>query len=168
MAKNRPVKRARVGEAHRDSILFGDDFGIVHAWEGQLFRVGNDFLTAPAERVPQHEADRAFDSATAWLPIDDPLYALDPDGKWYDEAVAGDVMDQVDGDGQDHAPAATKKKKYTQSRVSVCLPLFMCIRGLISTEKAPRRLEGCSPPNLPGGGDSMGQTSRFSRGQAMS
>lgn len=121
MAKNRPSKRARVGEAHRDSIPFGDDFSVVHAREGQLFRVGNNFLTAPAERVPHHEADSAFNSASAWLPIDDPKYALDPDSGWYDEAVVGGVMDQNDVGDQENAPSAAKKKKRVRSRVSVCL-----------------------------------------------
>ena len=136
-AKNRPVKQARVGEAHRDLIPFRDDFSIVHAQEGQLLRVGNNFLTAPAECVPQHEADSAFDSASDWLPIDNPQFALDPDGTWYDEAVTGDVMDQDSGYERENAPSTTKKKKYIQSRVSVCLALFHVGIGSDLTQRRP-------------------------------
>ena len=118
-AKNRPVKQARVGEAHRDLIPFADNFAIVHAWEGQLFHVGNSFLTAPAERVPQHEADSAFDSASDWLPIDDPQFALDPDSAWYDEAVTGDVMDQDGGDERENAPSPAKKKVHSKSGIGM-------------------------------------------------
>ena len=135
--KKRPLKRARVGEAHHDSIPFRDDFTIVHAREGQLLRIGNNFLTAPAERAPQHEADSAFDSASDWLPIDDPQFALDPDGAWYDEAVTGDVMDQDSGDERENAPSAAKKKKYIRSRVSVCLALFRVDIGSDLTQRRP-------------------------------
>ena len=123
-AKNRPVKWARVGEAHCDSIPFRDDLTIVHAREGQLFHVGNSFLTAPTEHEPQHEANSAFDSASDWLPIDNLQFALDPDGAWYDEAVIGDVMDQDggdqdDGDERENAPSGAKKKVHLKSGISM-------------------------------------------------
>lgn len=44
---------------------------------------------------------------------DDPEYALDADGMWYDEAVEGDVM-------QDSAPLDALNSKKSRSRVSVC------------------------------------------------
>jgi len=119
MAQRRSSKRARVGGVIRDSIPFLDDYSTVHAREGRLLRVGNEFLTAPAERVPQRESDHTWSNAASWLPIDDPQYALDPDGDWYDEAVGGDVIAQDSVGGQDFPTAA--KKKRVRSKVSVSL-----------------------------------------------
>lgn len=48
----------------------------------------------------------------SWLPLDDPKFALDPDGAWYDEVVEGDVM------AKENAPSASKKK-WAKSKVSV-------------------------------------------------
>ena len=118
MAQRRPSKRARVGGVVRDSIPLLDDYSTVHAREGRLVRVGNEFHTAPAERVPQRESDHTWSNAASWLPHDDPQYALDPDGDWYDEAVGGDVITQDDVGGQDLPPTAAKKKR-VRSKVSV-------------------------------------------------
>ena len=64
--------------------------------------------------------------AASWLPVDDPHFALDPSGEWYDEAVEGDVI-------QDHisvdAPT-TQPKKRVQSKVSVSLDFFTVILHL--------------------------------------
>jgi hypothetical protein len=119
MAQHRPSKRARVGGAYHDSIPFVNDFSLVHAREGRLLRVSNDVRTAPAERSPQHEAADAWNDALTWLPMDDPDYALDPDGDWYDEALGGDVM------SQNEATPVTiaQKKKRVRSTVSVRLDL---------------------------------------------
>jgi len=122
MAHNRPSKRQRVGGAYHDPVPFVDDFSIVHAREGKLRRIGNELLTAPAERSPQHEVDRTWNSASSWLPDDDPHFALDPDGDWYDEVVNGEVMGN-------HIPAdaqvfTMQPKKALRSIVSVGLHPF--------------------------------------------
>jgi len=111
MAQKRPSKWARVGGSFRDPIPFADDFSIVHACEGRLIRVGNERIAVPMEHEPQHEADRAWNSAPNWLPVDDPQYALDPDGEWYDKVVDCDIMAQDDdlGFAEDSPPAAKKK-----------------------------------------------------------
>lgn len=137
MAKNRPSKRVHVGEAHHDSIPFGDDFSVVHAQEGQLFCIGNNFLTAPAEHVPHHEADSAFNSASAWLPIDDPKYALDPDSGWYDEAVVGGMMDQNDIGDQENAPSVAKKRSVSGVEYRYVWSTWMLILGLIFKSEGP-------------------------------
>jgi hypothetical protein len=121
MAQNRPSKRQRVGGAYHDPVPFADDFSLIHAREGKLIRVGNELLTAPAERSPQHD-DHTWNSASSWLPADDPQFALDPDGEWYDEAVDGGVM--KDGFPLDGPASTTQPKKRVQSKVSVGLHLF--------------------------------------------
>jgi hypothetical protein len=134
MAQGRPSKQTRVGGAYHDSIPFQDDFSIVHAREGRLLHVSNDLQTAPAERS-QHEADHVWNSASSWLPIDDPDYALEPDGEWYDEVLGADIMNPAIPD-----PTAQKKKRI-QSNVSVrrpfrpCFlaPAFFCRKGLTSS-----------------------------------
>ena len=123
MAQNRPPKRQRVGGAYHDPVPFLDDFSLVHAREGKLIRIGNELLTAPAERSPQHEADNhTWNSASSWLPVDDPQFALDPDGEWYDEAVYGGVME--DNSPSDGLPTATQPKRRPRSKVSVRLHSF--------------------------------------------
>ena len=118
MAQNRPSKRARVGGSFRDAIPFADDFSIVHAREGKLVRVGNERLAVPMEHEPHHETDRAWNSAPTWLPADDPQYALDPDGEWYDEVVGCDIMAQDDDTGfaEDSIPSSKKKKRFRSKK----------------------------------------------------
>jgi len=119
MAQHRPSKGACVRGAYHNSIPFVNDFSLVHAREGRLLHVSNDVHTAPAERSPQHEAANAWNAASTWLPVDDPDYALDPDGGWYDEALGGDVM------SPNKATSVTiaQKKKQVRSTVSVRLDL---------------------------------------------
>ena len=89
----RVSKRARVGGSYRDSIPFHNDFSVIHAREGRLARVNNNLRTVPTERSPHHETDQAWSSASNWLLVDDPEYALDPDREWYDETLEAGVMD---------------------------------------------------------------------------
>ena len=122
MAHSRPSKRQRVGGAYHDPVPFVDDFSMLHAREGKLVHVGRELLTAPAERSPQHEADRTWDTASSWLPVDDPQFALDPDGEWYDEVMNGEVMDDpVPTDGP---TSSTQPKKRVRSKLSVGLALI--------------------------------------------
>ena len=118
MAHSRPAKRQRVGvgRAHHDPVPFTDDFSTVHAREARVVRIGRELLSVPTERLIQHEVDKTWHSAPSWLPIDDPQYALDPDGEWYDEVLEGGVMDSFD----DHSMAtAAKGKKPIRSGVLV-------------------------------------------------
>jgi hypothetical protein len=117
MAHPRPRrgKRVREGEggAYHDPIPLGDDFSLVHAREGKLRRIGNHTLTAQPTRAVQQN-DIRWEAATSWHVQDDPEFALDADGAWYDEVVEGDVM-------QDAASPMPSKAKKSRSRVSVCL-----------------------------------------------
>jgi hypothetical protein len=138
--QNRPAKRQRVGlggahiglggahagvgGAHRDPVPFADDFTTVHAREARVVRVGNESLSVPTERLTLREADEAWNSAPSWLPIDDPQYALDPDGNWYDEVVEGNVMENFGVHPTDSQPTAAKGKKRVRSGVSVRLSLL--------------------------------------------
>ena len=122
MAQGRPSKRARVRGSYCDSILFQDDFSVVHAREGRLRRVSNNVRTVPTERLPQHDIDHAWNSESNWLPIDDPEYALEPDGEWYDDALEADVMDppiRVEA-----LSSTAQKKKRIRSNLLVCLCPF--------------------------------------------
>ena len=121
MAQNRPSKRQRVGGAYHDPVPFADDFSLIHAREGKLICVGNELLTATTEHSPQQD-DHMWNSASSWLPADDPQFALDPDGEWYDEAVDGSVM--KDGFPLDAPASTTQPKKQVQSKVSVGPHLF--------------------------------------------
>jgi hypothetical protein len=121
MAHSRPPKRQRVGGAYHDPVPFVDDFSLFHSREGRLLRAGNEVFTASDERAPQ-DADRTWNAASSWLPIDDPQFALDPDGEWYDEAMDGEVT-------EDHIPAdepasSSLPKKRVRSKLSVSLLLF--------------------------------------------
>jgi hypothetical protein len=120
MASNRPAKRQRFGGAYHDTIPFADDLSTIHAREGRLCRVGNGLLTASVERGAQHEVNQtAWNSASTWLPADDPQFALDPDSEWYDEVVDGGVME-----GRipiDEPTLPTLPKARVRSKVSVRL-----------------------------------------------
>jgi hypothetical protein len=61
----------------------------------------------------------------SWLPADDPQYALDPDGEWYDEELDGNIMEDLNVHPED-TPATAKGKKQVRSGVSVrsCLLCF--------------------------------------------
>ena len=121
MAQNRPPKRQRVGGAYHDPVPFVDDLSLIHAREGKLIRIGNELLTAPAERSPQHD-DHTWNSASSWLPADDPQFALDPNGEWYDEVVDSGVME--DSFPLNGLAGTTQPKKRVRSKVSVSLRSF--------------------------------------------
>jgi hypothetical protein len=126
MAQNRPPKRQRVGGAYHDPVPFTDNFSLIHAREGKLLRVGNELLTAPAERS-QHD-DQTWNSASSWLPADDPQFALDPDGEWYDEVVDAGVME--DNFPLNGPASTTQRKKRVRSKVSVGLRSFRANIGI--------------------------------------
>ena len=115
-----------VGGAYHDPIPFTDDFSLIHAWEGKLLHIRNELLTAPAERS-QHN-NQTWDSASSWLPADDPQFALDPDGGWYDEVVDSGVMED---NFPLYGPASTtQQKKWVRSKVSVGLRSFQANIGI--------------------------------------
>lgn len=114
MAFSRQLKRGR-DTAYHDPISLGDDFSLVYEREGKLRRTGlqKHTLTAQAERTVQQN-DVRWENATSWIVQDDPEFALDTDGLWYDEVVESDVM-------QDFVPShASPATKTSRSRVSVC------------------------------------------------
>ncbi|KAF8202527.1 hypothetical protein BJ912DRAFT_842756 [Pholiota molesta] len=128
------LKRERGGGAYHDPIPFDDDFSLVYEREGKIrrTRLEKHTLTAQPERTVQQH-DIRWESATSWSVPDDPEFALDADGAWYDEVVAGDVM-------QDFAPPdITSESKKSRSKVSVSqyyLPASLAlnlVRNVIST-----------------------------------
>ena len=124
MAQNRPSKQVRVGGSFCDAIPFADNFSIVHARKGKLVHVGNECLAVPMEHEPHHETDHAWNSALTWLPADDPQYALDPDGEWYDEVIGCDIMAQDDDTGfvEDSIPSSKKKKPFLEQKMGKIYP----------------------------------------------
>jgi len=163
MAQKRPAKRQHigVGGAHHDPVPFADNFTTVHAREGKLARVGKDSLSVPTARLAQREDDETWNSAPSWLPTDDPQFALDPDGEWYDEVLDGNIMEDLNVHPED-TPATAKGKKRVRSGVSVW-PYFSCfgIESDFFTAPASCILEECPPPNVLGGDDPLGWAGGF-------
>ena len=75
------------------------------------------------EHEPHHETNCTWNSAPTWLPADDPQYALDPNGKWYDEVVGCDIMAQDDDTrfAEDLIPSL-KKKKFLEQKIGKIYP----------------------------------------------
>ncbi|KAF9551575.1 hypothetical protein CPC08DRAFT_738301 [Agrocybe pediades] len=112
---SRPRKRPRQNESsYKHSVPFSTDYRAIHAREGELTTVGNARITAQADWTV---VNPSWETATAWEPIDDPNYSLDPSTEYYDAAVDGEVFQVID----DEQSTAKPKKKYKQSRVSVPL-----------------------------------------------
>lgn len=69
-------------------------------------------MTATLKRDSEHAAG-AWEDVESWVTPDDPNFALDPNGTWYEEAVEAEVMNE--------SPVPVPKKRvYKRSRVSVC------------------------------------------------
>ena len=103
--------RLSAGTSYHDQVDVLDEYHAVHGREGHLRRVGNNFLMAPAAREVQLTSD-SWDTASTWAPEDNPEYALDPDGDWYDEVIEGPIM-------RDDPPPSLVKKKKKKSHISV-------------------------------------------------
>lgn len=113
MALGRQLKRGR-GSTYHDPIPLDSDFSAVYAREGKLRRTGLEKYTLSTQlnRIVQQD-DAQWEQATTWHVEDDPEFALDADGAWYDEVVEGNVM-------QDFShPEASSKSSKSHSRVSV-------------------------------------------------
>lgn len=127
---SRSSKRTRLnnGGAYRDSVPMETDFDDIQSREGRLRRVGgnHNVFTAPLARTTHQELSD-WTNTTAWAPMDDPDFALDPnDGAWYDEVVERDAMQANGPDAQ------VQRKKYHRSKVSVCFLFIYHISILTS------------------------------------
>jgi len=102
-------RQAAEGGARHDFVPFAsDDLRNVCAHEGRLTRLGAN-LAVPAERLTQ-KSEEQWQTATSWITLDDPEFALDPDDAWCDEAVEGDVMVEAV-----HTTSTSKKKSKSKS-----------------------------------------------------
>ena len=113
MADERPSKRQRAvldTGAYHNTVPFGDEYNVIHSREIFQRQVGSTTHTAHAERSAQ--PDTSWDSTMSWAPFDDPNYALDADGTWYNDVLEANIMDDI---SPQEAPLPQKKK----SRVSV-------------------------------------------------
>jgi len=105
----RPHKRPRPSHSsYHDAVPLDHDYEMVYARENPT-----TLRSQPAERVPQLATD-AWAGMSTWAPPDDSMFALDPDGSWYDVAVESHVMEDI-------TPQASRKKKKPRSMVSVSL-----------------------------------------------
>jgi hypothetical protein len=116
---SRPTKKLRFSQSssYHDFIpSVHEEYHDVHMREGRLLNVGGATIPALVSRVVQR-SDDVWKSTESWKPVDDPEFALDPDGAWYDETVEQPVMQEgcpsVDGSGQ--------RGKKLKSKVSVSL-----------------------------------------------
>lgn len=107
---NKRLRTLAEGGSYHNFVPLGtDDLLDVHSREGRLLKVGKGF-TAPPLRTVQ-KSDEQWGAATTWAPLDDPLFALDSDEAWYDEALDAPVMEDVD-------PPVTHQRR-AKSKVSV-------------------------------------------------
>jgi len=130
---NRPHKRPRPSHqsSYHDSVPLDHDYSIIYAREER-----STLHSQPVERAPQPATD-SWDSMSTWLPPDDSMFALDPDGGWYDVAVESHVMEEI-------TPATLKAKK-ARSLVSVSLLLSSVFLGphLTTLNRNAHMLHGC-------------------------
>ena len=113
----RRLKREHAGGAYHDPIPIDDSFSNIYSRTGKLRRTGIAAnVTASSERTTQ-QTNVQWNSTTTWSIQDDPEFALDADGSWYDEVVEGSVM-------HDFVASAIKPKK-TRSKVSVRILPFI-------------------------------------------
>ena len=95
-----------------DSKVYGNtisfnEYNTVFEREGSLQRVGTSILPTSSTRT----ATDTWSSTTSWTPLDNPHYALDPNGGLYKMVMEVDVMDD--------SVIAEKKQKGKKSLVSV-------------------------------------------------
>lgn len=91
---DRPAKKPRTSrpEVYRDAVPVFQDFDTVLSTEASVSRRGNLIqATRPPARTTEPVLG-VWETVVNWEPVDDPEYALDPDGEWYDEALEADVM----------------------------------------------------------------------------
>lgn len=102
--------------SYHDPISLGNAYSTIHTCEGSMTqRAGNDIHTSLPNRSTQQLAS-SWLQTVSWAPIDDPTFALDPDGRIYEDIVEGDVMDEELAQVPAVEGVRTKKKR---SRVSV-------------------------------------------------
>jgi hypothetical protein len=113
-----PSKRHRAtveGGSYQQLLPFGDDpFLDVYAREDRSSKVGRNF-TAPPTRT-SHKSDEYWRATTSWAPLDDPNFALDPHGAWYNESVDAPIMQDADP-----AVETVEQKNKLRSKVAVSL-----------------------------------------------
>jgi hypothetical protein len=69
---------------------------------------------APTPRFEKLTSD-LWQDASSWVPEDDPEYALDPDGGWYDEVVDMPIMQDEPRIGSEMPGKKRKKSKVSVS-----------------------------------------------------
>ena len=145
MADNRPSKLQRAAPdagAYHDTVPFGDEYTVIHSRKFFQRQVGSTTHSAHAERSAQ--PDTSWDSTASWAPFDDPNYALDANGMWYNNTLEADIMDNISAQ---QAPLPQKKKK---SRVPVSSQIYPRLIPKLKPipETATHCLEGTSSAKL--------------------
>ena len=144
----RPSKRARTKAqtTYRDAIPLSNEYDIVYAREETT-----SLRSEPAPHVPQTDTD-SWATTISWSPPDDPSFALDPDGGWYDEAVESNVMDDVP------SKVSTKTGK-TRSTVSVSNNRILRDGTILTDPKPeetpPRHLDERTSADISGRNDAL-------------
>lgn len=118
----RPTKKLRFSQAssYHDFVpSVHKDYHDVHMREGRLLNVGGAAIPAPVLRVVQR-SDDVWKSTESWTPVDDPEFALDPDGAWYDETVEQPVMQE----GRPGIDGSSQRSKKLKSKVSISLSYY--------------------------------------------
>ncbi|PPR04539.1 hypothetical protein CVT26_002506 [Gymnopilus dilepis] len=116
---SRPSKRARTaaeGGSTRDILpLATDAYYDIHEREIRIRRTGlNTTASVPTAPFIQKTEEAWIAATSSWAPLDDPEYALDPDGLWYDDILDQDPLKEGQAVKTDDSP----KKKRKRSEVS--------------------------------------------------
>ncbi|PPQ83667.1 hypothetical protein CVT26_000898 [Gymnopilus dilepis] len=116
----RQSKRARTaaeGGSARDIVpLPTDDYYDIREREVRTRRTGlNTTHSVPSAPSVQKTQESWNVATSSWAPLDDPDYALDPDGLWYDDVLYQDALTEG-GIATPEVPLKKKKKKSEVSR----------------------------------------------------
>jgi hypothetical protein len=113
MSDAQSSKRRRVDNgSHHDRVELTNDFEVVHAREVRVVEHGR--LPRETPRSPQ-KGRTIWTTGVSWTPVDNPEFALDPDGDWYDVELNTPIADTTAF--QDAPPPVKIKKKKTMRSV---------------------------------------------------
>ena len=123
MSDARSSKRQRVDRgSHHDRVELTNDFEVINAREVRVVEHGR--LPRETPRSPQ-KGRTTWMTGVFWAPVDNPEFALDPDGDWYDIELNAPIADAAAF--QDAPPVKIKKKKTMRSVRFISIDIVLAI-----------------------------------------
>ena len=165
MAHVKPSKRRRLDrDSYHDRIDLTDDFEVIHTRETRKIEHGRFVRDTPRDPLKGHTTWTAPD--VSWVPEDDPEFALDPDGDWYDVELRAPIADSTAfKDAPTHV--RLKKKKTLRSVRSMSANSMVDFINFFWLETAPCVLEAEFPNPVSRRNAEMGGEGGPSRGKAV-